>query len=510
MLRAFARDGSGAIAIKFGLLVLPIVLFGGIAIDYTRALNAQRRLNSAVDSTAIAAANFASDPSIPSGELETRAQAFFKTNYPDQGATVSLVNSGSSVTVTGAKTVLTTLMRAGGVEKFDLSARAVATKSNPVDAEIVLVLDYSGSMGSNGKYQTMRDAAINMIQKLSAPAGGAGGQTIANVKIGLVPFSEFVYTDMDTTYIRDIHSDKHGAQVRACLDSRRHPFTTQDTTPLANLNDTKWPAPGMPDPWRLAGALPSSDVNTLGTGDEVCTTTRQKTSDECRAELTAAYGSFGYSDDQMEDCREQTVTVQTLISQSDQCQKTYTTTEKTTQTNEALATDFASVSPKCAVYRDRSIITMPLTTDYAALIAQLRAMTPVRLTNIALGLEMGWHVISSNEPFIDGTAYGNRTVKKFVVLLTDGAQTVGGWGPTNAFSIAQADRNTEALCAAIKAKDVTMITVAFDLYDAATKTRLQNCASAPNFYFDAATNTDLVTAFEDITAQLFVPVHLVE
>lgn len=508
MLRAFARDGSGVIAIKFGLLVLPIVLFGGIAIDYTRALNAQRRLNSAVDSTAIAAANFASDPSIPSGELETRAQAFFKTNYPDQEATVSLVNNGNRVTVTGAKTVLTTLMRAGGVEKFDLSARAVATKSNPVDAEIVLVLDYSGSMGSNGKYQTMRDAAINMIQKLSTPAGGAGSQTIANVKIGLVPFSEFVYTDMDTTYIRDIHPDKHGAQVRACLDSRRSPFATQDSTPIAALNDTKWPAPGMPDPWRLAGALPSSDVNTLGTGDEVCTTTRRKTEEECRAELISRYGT--YNDDQIENCTHQTVTEQTLISQSDQCQKTYTTTEKTTQTNEALATDFASVSPKCAVYRDRSIITMPLTTDYAALIAQLSAMTPVRLTNIALGLEMGWHVISSNEPFIDGTAYGNRTVKKFVVLLTDGAQTVGGWGPGNSFSIGQADRNTEALCAAIKAKDVTMITVAFDLNDAATKNRLQNCASGPNFFFDAATNTDLVTAFEDITAQLFVPVHLVE
>ena len=251
-------------------------------------------------------------------------------------------------------------------------------------------------------------------------------------------------------------------------------------------------------------------MNTLGTGDEVCETTREKTSEECQQELDAKYGEDNYTSDQMHDCRDQTVTEVTLISQSDQCQKSYDSTEQTTQTNEAVIIDFALSSPQCAVYRDRNIVTIPLTTDYSSLVSQLQIMTPVRLTNIALGLEMGWHLVSANQPFIDGVSYGDRKVQKFIVLLTDGAQTVGGWGPGGNFSISQADQNTESLCSAIKAKNIKMITVAFDLNDAATKTRLQNCASGPQYYFNAANNSDIARVFQDITAQLFVPARLIE
>lgn len=506
MLRRFLKDRQGGLALNFGLVFGILLLLGGVAIDFTRGQSARSRLIAAADATALSAAKLALDGATD-GQIRTQAQAFFKANYPNSHASVTVTPSGDRIVVQATESVPTTLMQLGGINEFNLNVRSAASKASPVEGEVALVLDYSGSMNWNGKYQAMRTAAITMIDKLIGPTAQAAG-TARNLKIGLVPFSEFVYTDMKTAYIRDVHSDKQGVTVRACLDSRRFPAATEDSTPAPSDKNTKWPAPGMPALWTQAGAPPSGDLNALATDDSVCTITRRKTEDECRAELTATYGS--YDSDDMHRCRHQSITTTSDLSTSDQCQKTYTSDEKDTQADEAAVSDFASSSPQCAVYRDRNIVVTPLTSDASALTTQLNAMTPVRLTNIALGLEMGWHLVSNNQPFTQGAPYGNRQLKKFIVLLTDGAQTVGGWGPGGAHSIAQADMNTEALCSAIKAKGITMITVAFDLADAATRTRLQNCASGPELYFDAATNTDLATAFENITSALITPVHLVE
>ena len=215
MLRELIKRREGSVAINFGLIVVPLILFAGLAIDYTRARQTQSQLNTAADATAIAAATAASDGA-SNQDIQTIAKGYFKSNYADPLASVQVTASNAKVTVVAQKSISTTLLRLAGIEKFDLSARSVAAKSNPADAEIALVLDYSGSMKTNDKYIAMRNAAIDMINQLASAS--ATNANMAQVKIGLVPFSEFVYGDMKSTYIRDIHMDKHGATVRACLD----------------------------------------------------------------------------------------------------------------------------------------------------------------------------------------------------------------------------------------------------------------------------------------------------
>ena len=55
-LRRFRNDDRGAIAVMFGLLAVPMVMFVGVAVDYSRILAADRELQEAVDAAAIAAA----------------------------------------------------------------------------------------------------------------------------------------------------------------------------------------------------------------------------------------------------------------------------------------------------------------------------------------------------------------------------------------------------------------------------------------------------------------------
>jgi hypothetical protein len=67
----------------------------------------------------------------------------------------------------------------------------------------------------------------------------------------------------------------------------------------------------------------------------------------------------------------------------------------------------------------------------------------------------------------------------------------------------------ECLCTAIKAKGVILITVAYDLRDDETKTRLANCASTKQHFFDASQNSDLVAAFDTITKKLVKQLHII-
>lgn len=499
MSNSLRTDRSGAVAPLFALIALPMFLLGGVALDYTIGRNIQTRLSATADAVALSTAAM---QGMDDAGLVAHATAMFTANFPDPGTTFNVEIAADRITVSALHALPTTLMRIAGIDRLDIAGRAVAARSKPVSAEIALVLDYSGSMKSNGKYETMRDSAIRMIEDLTTP--GPNKPVNPDLKIGLVPFSEFVYTDMNSEFIRDVHPDKYGVKVRACLDARRHPAAIQDSTPVLADKNTKWPAPGMADLWRTAGALPGQDISTLATGASVCTT--GKTEHQCSHEAHHNNVPAADFDSYVASCMSQ----QTLISQSDQCEKSYSTAEAAEQVGEALASDFAADSPKCDEYRTRDLVVTPLTNNYSALSNQLAAMAPARLTNIALGLEMGWHLVSQNLPFTEGAPESEKEVRKFIVLLTDGAQTVGGWAANQTFSIRQAEKNTEDLCAAIKGRNISVITVAFDLNDVPTKTRLQNCASGPDYYFEAASNTDLAAAFKDITTKFLAAVRLIE
>ena len=167
------------------------------------------------------------------------------------------------------------------------------------------------------------------------------------------------------------------------------------------------------------------------------------------------------------------------------------------------------ISWGCSGYISNKLSIRPLTDDFTGLKSQLDAMTPYAWTHIALGVEFGFHVLSDNAPFSEGASYDDDETKKFMVVLTDGAQTEPAFGSGSSRTVAQGEANLEALCTNAKAKGITVITIAYDLDDNATTQRLKNCATDPDSNFFVATDAAAVaSAFNDIktiiTAQVFI------
>jgi Flp pilus assembly protein TadG len=185
------------------------------------------------------------------------------------------------------------------------------------------------------------------------------------------------------------------------------------------------------------------------------------------------------------------------------------TTDDDSKWNQPMYADPDQLAYDCSGYIGNSLKTVDLTDDFAKVTHQLSIMKPYAYTHIALGVEFGYHMLSPNAPFTQGAAYNDKGTKKFMVVLTDGMQTAGAFGPKGKRNPAQGNANLEKLCTSAKANGITIITMAFDLDDSATRKRLQNCATdADRDFFVVDDSADLANAFETvksaITAQVYI------
>ncbi|MEM7427844.1 MAG: TadE/TadG family type IV pilus assembly protein [Pseudomonadota bacterium] len=410
--RALGRDIRGNVAIIFGMVALPLLIATGMAIDYGQAVQNNSGLQHVADAAALAAA------SMKHGTDKERIQrgkdvavANLEALGMANSANIDIRILDDKIVAEAKGEVKTSLLKLIGHKGIKMGAIAEVPLAGIGNAEVVLVLDYSGSMNSRGKYQAMRNAAIDLVNTLTQD-----GDVTDRVKFGLVPFSHHVYATLPGEYVAGATP---GSSWTNCTFDRKYPYNVTDAAPDRGDPDTLW---GI------------SRAN-------------------------------GYSRRQ------------------------------------------AGYGP-CANYPRRGLKVQPLTYDSGAVISQLRAMRPYSLTHIALGLEFGWALISPSAPFTEGVAYGDEETKKFIVLLTDGAQTQPAWGDGNRRSVPNGEENLEEMCRNIKAKEVTLITIAFDLRDSRTESRLRNCASEPAYFFDANTNSDLASAFETIAGALVETVYL--
>lgn len=167
------------------------------------------------------------------------------------------------------------------------------------------------------------------------------------------------------------------------------------------------------------------------------------------------------------------------------------------------------ISSGCSGYASNKLRMVPLTDDFNYLRSRLDMMTTYAWTHIAVGVEFGRQILSNSEVFPGGVSYDDEETQKFMVVLTDGAQTEPAFGPGGIRTVPQGEANLETLCTNAKTAGITMITIAYDLDDNDTVARLRNCASDPNKNFFVATNAAAVAgAFDSIksliTAQVFV------
>ncbi len=248
----FWRNTAGNTAVLFALAIVPIFLAVGSGVDFIRYSATQTQLQTALDAGALAGAAMISGTD---AQRKAAAAAAFKSNMSegaDGEATFTIVDG--KFVATAAAQMNTSFMVLAGINVMDVVASAEVGMASDKKAEVVLVLDYSGSMaevsGTKVKYIAMRNAAKSLVTDLSTANPG-------KVKFGLVPFSHHVYTTLPSAYVLGAG----GASWTGCTQDRQFPHNRKDNTPTA-ADGTKWGQPFAPDhvAWGCAGYVANNLV----------------------------------------------------------------------------------------------------------------------------------------------------------------------------------------------------------------------------------------------------------
>ncbi|MFN0262697.1 pilus assembly protein TadG-related protein [Tepidamorphus sp. 3E244] len=489
--RRFRMDQRGNVAIMTGLLSLPAFAIGGAAIDFSRAIATKAELSTALDSALLSLARSPAGP-------DDVAKAYVKNYVGDV-----LVSNGkvldwkiadfhqtvSTVDATLSATIETAVLGIVKMTEMTVTVTSEVTRENK-KVEVALVLDNTGSMGSGGKIQALREATHDLLDILFA-----GKNSEEMVKVGMVPFVTSVNIKADgfkTAWIdkngeaqsNGINFDPHtgptnhfalyatmkGVEWKGCVEARAEPYDTSDTTPHPGKKDTLWVPYLWPDEpdygWGYSNNYLPDGV--WGTS-------------EYRQSHTHKYTGSRPSIDE--------------------------TAPNTRGPNKSCPQPLR-----------------PLTNNVEVLRADTNLMTSWGSsgTNIALGLAWGWRVLSPEAPFTEGVEYDDEEVEKALILLTDGENvvvsqnthnksdyngygymSVGNLGTTSTWSAVQkVNAKVEKLCASIKAKGVRIYTITFQLNDNTLQDIFRACATTPNLYFDSPSNEELKLAFRTIAVDL--------
>ena len=183
-LREFRASHSGNVATIFGLAVLPVMMFAGAAVDYSKTSMSRAQLQAVVDAVALALVHEPKD--IAAAQLQAKAQSLFAGMTEarlGRDTSIEATIVGETVKVHATAPVPTSFMRIAGTNSITIGADSAATFGRS-KLQIALALDNTGSMGSAGKMPALKAAVNDMLDQLQAMNASPG-----DIKVSLVPFN---------------------------------------------------------------------------------------------------------------------------------------------------------------------------------------------------------------------------------------------------------------------------------------------------------------------------------
>ncbi|WP_374469179.1 pilus assembly protein TadG-related protein [Phenylobacterium sp.] len=516
-LKAGARDDRGVAAVVFALALAVLAPMALGVFDVYMASEQRGKLQDALD----AAALFAARSNAQTGdEIDAIGDKALAANLKLlRGASLQ----DSTFALSGTKVVASASveLQAFAPTFWEHEPVRVSTEvQRAVDRlEIALVLDNTGSMVLNNspKLATLKTEAKKLVDKLSQAA--ALSAEPEPIKIALVPFSNTVRVQ-DTTSLgtydaathtgtgiptwidprgqqhwqgsinNDIFSVQHtdrltlmkniGQSWAGCVESRRPPFDISEQAPASATPASMFVPYFWPDEPDVSGTAKVNDYLTDGGGSDWITKERRVAKYAAGAPWKRV-GTFRtdlgmtYSHGPNAGC-----TLQPMIR---------------------------------------------LTTDMQDIKDGIDAMTAIGETNIPLGMVWGWHALTPNAPLADGAAYGTPHLRKIVILMTDGENTMfdsntsndsyyGGlgfvWqgvlnGITGSSSTGQRttamNNRLTALCTAMKARRIEIYTVRVEV-TSGSSSLLRDCATSTDKFFDVTNVAQLGAAFDAIAAAI--------
>lgn len=448
-------DEGGTVAVIFGLFVF----FGaaGAAMDVARGLSVRTSLQSELDAALIAGAARAQNTT--SGlTAQVMAETYFAKSWRNKyGSTpasisISISNSEGKLTGTANTSVPTAFMKLFNYDTVEISVDSEVSLEAQ-DVEVALVLDTTGSMAGT-KLETLKTAAKSLLTTVYKATDAD-----QHVKVGIVPFAQYVNVGL----------------------------------------------PNRSKPWM-------SVPNDYSENKEWCRDEREVISrTNCRLVSAVGYNDGVPYNYQYEQCDYEYGETRHICTPYTDTYTWYGCAGSRGYPLNTLDEQYSTAIPGILNASCPSPLT-PLTKEKETLQDQVDALTATGETYIPGGLAWGWRLLSNGEPFSEAVPYGQKVngklVRKILVLMTDGANTISPtypehWGSDAVLS----NQLTAELCTNVKAKGIEVFTIAFDVTDTAIKDILRTCASDPAKYFDAASETALLTAFQTVARDM-MPMHL--
>ncbi len=480
LLKSYIRNQSATIVIAFAITAPIVVGSAGMALDMARAYLVKERLTHALDAAALAATASAAQ----GADLGVRLQKFFDANYPPEklGATYDLNYElvGDDVKVSAKAKYATSFLSILGYDFIDVGVTTIVRREVR-GLEVALVLDVTGSM-SGSKITSLRTATLNFIDILF--------DRVSNhnyLKVGLVPYSI-------TVNVGDIAPDIVSAPM----------------------------VPGRP----AAHYDPDSSTDWAG-----CVMARDGEHDQIDSDVfDGGYWDAYWWEHKVGNPDDGNGHNPWDSDQGGSINLKYPPTSDSQGCNDRR-------SPNLGCPIENPIV--PLTSDEGVLVDAAEKLTHWCRggTSGNLGMSWGWRVLSPSEPFTQGASYDSSYWRKAVVMMTDGENTFYqsdyssygyvadgnmettegvdpdryGYNPTPGQSITNKSQATNEAnnrfirtCNMMKDLGITVYTVTFGsgIIGKPTEKFYKDCASDETKYFPAATNSELIDAFEQISREL--------
>lgn len=231
----FSISHSGNAGMIFALTLIPLAGIVGAALDYSLAITARGKLQTASDAAALATAKALSqNPGLSDGELRSIAAAVFGNNTKDiylaDNIQFTMKRLQKGISIDASAKVETNVIRVIGIDKVDVAVKS-ETEASTSKVEVVMVLDNTGSMKWPGKMSALKDAANTLIETLMPKSSSP------DVKIGLVPYDITVNVGKgyaNASWLIGVPKGKKKNKWCGLVKARKAPDDTLDTAPAGS------------------------------------------------------------------------------------------------------------------------------------------------------------------------------------------------------------------------------------------------------------------------------------
>ena len=238
LFQRYLTETSGVFALKLALVIAPVLIAVGMAIDVSRLTAEKQALQDATDSAVLNAAKafevMMSDPNKGETFYRTAAESVFYENIdlkPSLAVGKPNVYLGKvdTVVVEATARVKPHFMQIFGYPKLSVSAESHAAIPQNQVVEVALIADHSGSLATNGggNFVALGDALDVFVDEIS-PENDMG-----NLYVSFIPWSGTVNVGRHrTSWINTYHKNDFGkGEWGGCVRARWDGLDVTDTPP---------------------------------------------------------------------------------------------------------------------------------------------------------------------------------------------------------------------------------------------------------------------------------------